>query len=115
MPQPPSKQPRSNLSPAERQLRSSLVRLLSGGHGLIRGTLSVRERACGKQNCRCASGEKHASLYLVVSLDGKYKQICVPRSLEEEVRIWVAQYQHIQELIEDISKAYLEKLQNRGA
>lgn len=104
---------RSSLSPAERQLRSRLVQLLSGAQGLIRGTLSVRDRTCGKQNCKCVRGEKHSSLYIVVSLDGKYKQMCVPKSLEGEVRTWVAQYQRAQELIEEISKAYWDKLQNR--
>jgi hypothetical protein len=59
-------------------------------------------------------GEKHSSLYLVVSVEGKYRQFCVPRSLEAEVKIWVAQYQRAQELIEEISNAYWEKLQNRG-
>src|SRR3989338_6447393 len=98
MPQQPSKQPRSSLPAAERQLRSRLLQVLSSGQGLMRGTLTVRERTCGKANFRCARGEKHASLYIVVSVDGKYKQTCVPRSLEAEVRTWVAQYQRAQEL-----------------
>ncbi len=107
-------QPRSSLPAVERQMRSQLVQLLSGGHGMIRGTLSIRERSCGKQSCRCThGGEKHASLYLVVSIDGKYKQFCVPRSLEEDVRNWVSQYQRAQELLEEISKSYWQKIQNR--
>ena len=80
---------------------------------MMRGTLSVRERTCGKQNCKCARGEKHSSLYIVIGLDGKYKQICVPRSREAEVRNWVLQYQRAQELIEEISKLYREKIQKR--
>jgi hypothetical protein len=108
----PSKPSRSSLPAAERKMRSRLLQLLSSGQGLIRGTLSVRERACGKSNCRCARGEKHASLYIVVSVNGKYKQTCVPRSREAEVRSWVAQYQSSQELIEEISKVYWNKLQN---
>ena len=82
---------------------------------MIRGTLSIRERSCGKQSCRCTrGGAKHASLYLVVGNDGKYKQFCVPRSLEADVRFWVAQYHRAQELLEEISKTYWEKIQNRG-
>jgi hypothetical protein len=109
----PLKPSRSSLPAAERQLRSRLIQLISGSQGLVRGTLSVRERSCGKSNCRCARGEKHSSLYLVVSMSGKYKQICVSRSREADVRIWVAQYQELQELIETVSKVYLAKLQNR--
>jgi hypothetical protein len=107
-------QSRSNLPAAERQARSQLVQLLSSGQGMIRGTLSIRERSCGKQTCRCTSGgPKHASLYLVVGNDGKYKQFCVPRSLEAEVRIWVAQYHRAQELLEEISQSYWHKILNR--
>jgi hypothetical protein len=102
------------LPAAERQARSQLVQLLSSGQGMIRGTLSIRERSCGKQTCRCTSGgPKHASLYLVVGNDGKYKQFCVPRSLEAEVRIWVAQYHRAQELLEEISQSYWHKILNR--
>lgn len=114
MPKQPLKPVRSSLPAAERQLRSRLVQLLSSGQGVMRGTLSIRERTCGKANCKCARGEKHASLYIVVSVDGKYKQTCVPKSREAEVRIWVAQYQQMQELLEEISKSYWEKIQNRG-
>jgi hypothetical protein len=107
-------QSRSNLPAAERQARSQLVQLLSSGQGMIRGTLSIRERSCGKQTCRCTSGgPKHASLYLVVGNDGKYKQFCVPRSLEADVRIWVAQYHRAQELLEEISQSYWHKILNR--
>lgn len=114
MPAQRSNPPRGSLPAAERETRSRLLQLLSSGQGMIRGTLSIRERSCGKANCKCARGEKHASLYIVVSVDGKYKQTCVPKSLEADVRAWVAQYQHAQELIEEISQAYWSKLQDRG-
>lgn len=113
MPAPRSKTSRVNLLALERQQRSRLQKLLASGEGSIRGTPTVRERTCGKPNCKCARGEKHSSLYLVVSLDGKYKQACVPRALEGEVRAWVAHYQRMQELIEEISKIYWEKLLSR--
>lgn len=115
MPAAPSKIPRSNLPALERQARSRLTKLLTSGQGLLRGTLSTRERTCGKPTCKCYRGDKHSSLYLVVSVDGKYQQICVPRKRETEVRNWVAQYQRTQELIEEISQIYLDSLKNREA
>jgi hypothetical protein len=97
----------------ERDVRSKLQRLFSNA-GAIRGTLTVRERACGKDNCRCArGGPKHSSLYLVVSHDGKTKQFCVPRSRESEARQWVSQYQQVQEFLEELSEIYWDKLQKR--
>lgn len=108
------KQQRSNLPAAERHMRSRVVQVLSSGTGMIRGTLTVRERACGKSNCRCKTrGEKHASLYLVVRTDGKSKQLCVPRAMEADVRNWVEQYHRAQELLEEISKTYWDRLVNR--
>lgn len=107
------KSQRSNIPVADRQARSRLNQILSKSDGMIRGTLSVRERTCGKRNCKCAAGEKHASLYLVVSVDGKYKQFCVPRSKESDVRHWVANYQRVQELLEEISQSYWDILQDR--
>lgn len=108
-----SKITRGSLPPLERQARSRLLQLLSNGQGLIRGTLSQRTRTCGTPGCKCARGEKHSSLYLVVSLNGKYKQICIPRALEAEVRSWVGQYQRAQELLEELSLLQLEKLLKR--
>ena len=61
---------RISLSPAERSFRSRLAQLIHD-HWLLRGTLSPRSRKCGKATFHCASGELHASLYLVQSHDGK--------------------------------------------
>lgn len=97
---------------SERRQRSVLTKAV---HGMpfIRGSLSTREITCGKPGCKCARGEKHTSLYLVVSIDGKYKQIFVPKNWEERVRKWVDSYQRIRDLTELISLRYLEKLVNR--
>jgi hypothetical protein len=97
----------------ERQFRSRLTKLISDKDGLLRGTLTVRERTCGKASCKCYQGQKHSSLYLVISVEGKYQQICLPKIYEDDVRAWVANYQRIQELLEEISQIYLDKIKNR--
>jgi hypothetical protein len=93
----------------ERRLRSRLVQLLSG-HGVPRGTLSARERTCGKSGCRCARGEKHGGLYLVFSEEGRLRQVFVSRTQERRVRLWVAQYREIRELLETLARLHLERL-----
>ena|ERR1035438_10517394 len=72
---------RTSLSPAERDFRSRLAQL-AHDTWLLRGTLSVRSRKCGKASCHCAHGELHASLYLVQSHGGKPRQLCIPKSWE---------------------------------
>ena len=101
------------MSKAERELRSQLTKLLHSC-AVIRGTLAMRERTCGKSSCRCVTeGKKHAGLYLVVSEEGKQRQIFVPRAFEEDVRQWVESHAKARVLLEEISKLQHEKLRKR--
>jgi len=100
------------MAPRERETRSKLARLVHG-EGLLRGSLSLRERTCGKPSCKCAKGQKHVSLYLVFSQEGKYRQIFVPKSLEDEVRAWVTNHHKARDLLEEISLIHREKIAKR--
>lgn len=108
----PLKLPRSSLSAAERRGRSRLAQLVHT-RPLLRGTLSVRSRRCGKPNCRCARGELHVSLYLVQSHDGKPRQVYVPQEWEERIRQAVQNHQEIQGLIEELSEREWKRLRER--
>lgn len=112
MPGTPPRIARASMSPEERHLRSELVQLLSGA-GLLRASLNPRQKVCGKPGCRCARGEKHAALYVVVSEEGKPQQLFVPRTLEPQARQWVSSYQRIRELLEELSRIYWAKLSRR--
>jgi hypothetical protein len=112
MPETPPRIPRVRMSPEERHLRSQLVQLLSGV-GLLRASLNPRQKVCGKPNCRCVRGERHPSLYVMASEDGKPRQLYVPHSLEPQVRQWVASYQRIRELLDELSRLYWDKLARR--
>lgn len=100
---------RALMAPDERDWRSRLTRLLAS-HGLVRGTLTVRHRVCGRPNCRCAGGQKHAALYLVSSQDGQARQIYIPREKEALARKWVENYRRARELLDRISERYLDQL-----
>jgi hypothetical protein len=103
---------RANLSAAERNFRSRIAQLVSSQR-LIRGSLSVRNRKCGKPNCRCATGKLHSSLYLVHSDAGHLQQIYVPKHLEERVRQAVRDYQAMQRFLEEISELEWKRLKQR--
>ncbi len=106
--------PRAKMSAGERHWRSQLAQLAQGA-GLLRGTLALRERVCGKPNCRCAKakGKKHVSLYLVASYEGRARQLYIPKNLELQVRQWVQQYQEARSLLEDVSLLYWDKIRKR--
>jgi len=103
---------RTQLSAGERSFRSRIAQLASG-HRFLRGTLAVRGRKCGKPNCHCASGKLHSSLYLVLSDQGKLRQIYVPKDWEERVRQAVSDYQKMQRLIEEVSELEWRRLEQR--
>lgn len=104
--------PKARMSAREREIRSRLAQLLSR-EALVRATLSVREKSCGRANCHCARGELHPALYLVASDEGRRHQLFVPRNLADQARECVETYQKIRELLEELSRIYWDKLQRR--
>lgn len=104
--------PRAKMSPRERHLRSQLTKILSA-HAMTKGSLLYRKSVCGKASCRCAQGEGHPTLCLVVREKGKQRQIFIPQQLHEVVRDWVARYQKVKEFQEELCQLYWERLQKR--
>jgi hypothetical protein len=45
--------------------------------GMVRGTILVLRRRCGKAQCRCAEGEPHVSWALSYSVKGRTRMLCV--------------------------------------
>lgn len=103
---------RAGMAAPEWQARSRLVQLLSQ-QGIIRGSLLVRRRVCGKPGCKCARGQKHESLYLVITDKGRTRQLYVPKDFEPLVRRWVEDYHQARELMEEISRIYWDKVRER--
>ena len=111
---------RAQMSAPERQFRSALNGLLSR-QGVIHGTLIVRNRVCGNPSCRCAKGHLHEGLYLVVTENGKGRQMYaptgvrtdVPRHWEAAVRQWIGQYARARELLDELSRLHWDKVRNR--
>ena len=103
---------RSQMDPAERQFRSRLAQLASG-HGLLRGTLLERFRTCGNPRCKCARGQKHRAVCLLLRQDGRLRQLYIPRAYEERVRQWVANHQELKKLIAQLSDVYWQQVRQR--
>lgn len=103
---------RASMSPREREIRSRINQIVAQA-GLARGNFSVREKLCGKPNCRCAQGDKHRAVYLVASEDGRVKQLFIPNKMEHQTRECVTAYQEVRELLEELSQIHWNKLQQR--
>jgi len=103
---------RTELSAAERRIRSRIAQLATGDF-FLRGTLSPRSGKCGKPNCHCAQGRLHQSLCLVQKQQGKLRQSHVPKAWEKQVRQAVTCYQQMQRLIEEVSELEWKRLTER--
>ena len=104
---------RSGMSAKERGSRSRIKPYIEDKE-IVRGTLSVRARTCGKLNCKCRKGEKHVALFLVRSKGGKVEQLYIPREKEEAARQWVKNWREVQANLEEISSSYWERLKKKG-
>src|SRR3954468_12085972 len=100
---------RTQRSPKERAARSRAVQLLAD-QPLLRGSLVLQHRSCGKSYCRCQKGQKHPALYLHTrSGDGRVR-IYIPPALHETVRRWVDNGQRVQRLVRRVSELHLQAL-----
>ena len=101
---------RSQLTPQHRAARSRLAKLIDGGL-LLKGTLVTMARTCGKPKCKCTRGHKHVSLYLALRHRNVRKMIYVPRALEDTVAQWVQTCRQVEQCLDEISAACLERLE----
>lgn len=97
---------RSEKEMAKRSRLAEIVRK----RDLIRGSLTIRKRVCGKANCWCTSGGGHSSMYLSYSHNGKLQQMYIPEEYQQMVSEWVGQYKDARGLLEAISSLSLKKL-----
>jgi hypothetical protein len=100
-------------SPAVVRRRLSRLRQLLENGELLRASLTESERTCGKPNCKCTRGEKHRSLYVGQSKEGKVRTAYVPPSWEDRVRSWVERRREVDRLLEELSDLCWERLRRR--
>src|SRR3954468_3455995 len=102
-----------------RQLRGRrwrLARSLPDVEGVIAGSVVDQGRRCGKEGCRCASGELHGPYTYVVlpRAAGRTRTVYVPSAAAEAVRQGAAVSTQVREALEEISAINIELLA-RGA
>ncbi len=104
--------PRSRRSPEERAARSRAVQLLAD-QPLIRGSLVLQHRSCGKPYCRCQKGQRHPALYLHTRSEDGRVRIYIPRALHDTARRWVDNGRRLKRLIDRVSQHQLRALLGR--
>ena len=104
---------RTKLSGLQRKKRGLSRRLASCG-GLIKGSLVLNRRGCGKPGCRCAGGELHESFAFTYKQAGKSVMIHIPESLEPEARQAQKDYRKLKALVEELSALNIALLKGKA-
>jgi hypothetical protein len=103
-----------------RGLRARRRRLASGlsdVEALLRGTVVTQRRRCGKETCRCASGQLHGPYtYLSVARPGgrRPRLVYVPAELAERVAGQVALADRVEAVLAEITAINAELLARRA-
>jgi hypothetical protein len=102
-----------------RQLRARrrrLARSLPDVEAVIAGSVVDQGRRCGKEACRCASGELHGPYTYVVlpRAGGRTRTVYVPAAAADAVRQGAALSTRVRDSLEEISAINIELL-SRGA
>ena len=102
-----------------RQLRARrrrLARSLPDVEALIAGSVVDQGRRCGKEGCRCATGELHGPYTYVVlpRAGGRARTVYVPAAAADAVRQGAAVSARVRDALEEISAVNIELLA-RGA
>jgi hypothetical protein len=98
-----------------RQLRARrrrLARSLPDAEGLIAGSVVEQGRRCGKEGCRCATGDLHGPYTYVVlpRSGGRARTVYVPASAAKAVRRGAAASARVRVALEEISAINIELL-----
>jgi hypothetical protein len=86
------------------------LRQLQRDQPMVQGSFYLLRRKCGKPNCRCASGQLHASWVLTRSEAGKDRIYSVPKVQRAQVRRWALEYRRYQRARAALAKAHPQLL-----
>jgi len=75
---------------------------------ILRGSIVMVKRYCGKANCRCLKGHKHRSMYISQSNKGESRLIYIPQRSEIGVRRLIRNYRCWKSVMEEISRINIQ-------
>ncbi|MBI4472803.1 MAG: hypothetical protein HY646_09060 [Acidobacteria bacterium] len=85
-----------------RQRKHALLRRFHIPADALPGSLSLTERRCGKDNCRCADGEGHPIWSLTFMVDGKKRVERIPDDWVEQIRPLVEQGREYKDAVAEV-------------
>jgi hypothetical protein len=93
--------------------KEEILRSLPTMAHVIHGSLITRDIKCGKQNCHCATGDGHMSLYLSSFYHGQTGMVYVPAIWETWIREGIENYGVMQDMLLELTELNLELFRRR--
>jgi hypothetical protein len=94
--------------------RRSLSQRLATCRGLIKGSLVLNRRRCGKAGCRCGQGDLHESWAFTYKQAGKSVLVHIPEHLEPDARQAQHDYRQLKALVQTLSAVNVELLKDQA-
>ncbi|MGH2667711.1 MAG: DUF6788 family protein [bacterium] len=95
--------------------RDALLAQLRATPNLMRGTVTLRQRRCGRAACACArGGPRHSGLQLTVTLDGIGHARYVRQGELEQIQGLVKAYRDLWAVINELTRVNLELIRGRN-
>ena len=82
---------------------------------LLRGSLTVFRRRCGKPSCRCAAGDPHEGPALTFTEGGRTKTVTLAEAQVAEVAAALARYRQARAELDRAADAGIAALRARRA
>lgn len=94
-----------------------LLRKLRSLGPFLCASLVVRNKRCGRKDCRCVTeGPIHPTANVTWKEEGKTRTLHVPQELIEEVAQWIEEWKRLRELVQKMGEAqrtHLESLRTK--
>jgi hypothetical protein len=79
---------------------------------LMRGSLSVVGRKCGRATCACATeGRRHPARYLSVKQDGKTRLLYVSAGQEAEIQVALRRCRRLMAAVDELTQVNLQLIE----
>ncbi len=86
----------------------ALLDTFADRHRMVKGSVYVLKRRCGKPSCGCFKGERHATTVMTWSEGGRSRILSIPPERVEDLRELTLSYQRFRR-----ARSRLVKLQKR--
>lgn len=93
--------------------KKGIIKEIKGINDLMKGSLALTYRSCGKEGCKCQRGEKHKGYFFSYRVKGKPKVIYVPERIYPEVKRLVENWLKMKRLVERLTEMNVKLLKRK--